>query len=1129
MPRFSLVIPLLGLLVLASCGTQEPDEPELLVPGPTIAAPAFVTAGRDGIVASVPPQMGGSYEWSIQGGELLEGQGTHSIVFAAAGPGSLRLSVRIVDQAGALSHGEMTISVVAPPDATLDAPTVVTRGKAGLEASVSPQAGRIEWTIAGGVITSGNDSATVTFTAGEGAALTLGVVVTNDAGDRGSFQRDIRIVPAPVATIVADEGPFTTGAEGLHASAPWQPHSTFTWSVENGTITEGQGTESIVFAVGEPGRVRLTVEVTNEAGDAVEGTDSLDAVPLPIATISTPRAAVTTGASELTASLPEQDDSTFAWSVENGTITGGQGTASITFEAGEVGELVISATVTNAAGDSDARTLEIRVVPPPDATIAAPVTVTAEKPGLHASVPEQADSTFAWSVDGGTILEGQGSSAITFMAHEPGTAVLSVTVANAAGDLAHGNATLFVVPTPTVTVSFASGPFTEGRGGLRATVPAQDGSTYAWQVNGGAIDQGQGTPELVLAAGAPGVLEVSVTVTNAAGDAASSFESRTVVPAPNATITAVQFATEHAEGLEASVPAQENSTFTWSISGGTITSGEGTDRITFTAGGVGVLTLSVSVENAASDTASGDELIEIVAPPDATLTVPDGPLTSFKTYRAQVPEQPGTTYDWQVSQGLLQGGQGTSSIQFFGALESVTVQCTVTNAGGDSETKAATFSVVAAPGANFSAPTRVIKGQAGLVATVPIQEGATYAWAIRGGTIDSRTDGPEITFTAGLEDVLTLELVVTNTAGDSATRVMDVDVVWGYSTFTGQMTTPRKEAAAVTLHDGRVLVAGGRSMHYSLRSAETFSMQTESFTATRDMAVDRSEHTMTLLPDGRVLVVGGVRHHLGPTEIHARAEIFDPTTNTWSNTTSMLHARYNHSATLLADGRVLVAGGNGVLHYAMAAEIFDPATETWTPAGTLLHPRGGHDAVLMADGRVLISGSGTSSTAGRDAEIFNPATGSWSQAAGGISLPWGATLSPLPGGEVLLAGGTVSSGPFTFQTVQEAKIYDPAANAFYPAASMHGARSRQVSFLLPNGRVLQAGGHLARNTQPFQEGTRTAELYDPPTDTFLRAKDLLEARVRPVAAVLPDGSVLIAGGHGDDVLDVSRTAEIFTQ
>jgi len=279
------------------------------------------------------------------------------------------------------------------------------------------------------------------------------------------------------------------------------------------------------------------------------------------------------------------------------------------------------------------------------------------------------------------------------------------------------------------------------------------------------------------------------------------------------------------------------------------------------------------------------------------------------------------------------------------------------------------------------------------------------------------------------------------------------------------------------------------------------------------MRTRRQLHSMTVLPDGRVLVAGGYNRDTPSMNSMTLAELWDPNTGLWTPTGSMNVARRDHTATLLADGRVLVAGGSltGDDAYS-SAEIYNPATGAWTPTGRMNTPRAYHAAVPLPDGRVLVVGG---TQFGATTELYDPKSGTWGL-TGPMSVPrfYGrATL--LADGRVLATGGLASGAAAT------AELYTPATGKWTATGRMNVGRRSHGAVLLPSGKVLVAGGFLG------SVESATSELYDPATETWTPVGKLGMARVRPAAVLLPSGKVLLAGGANNSGHNAIATAELF--
>ena len=349
----------------------------------------------------------------------------------------------------------------------------------------------------------------------------------------------------------------------------------------------------------------------------------------------------------------------------------------------------------------------------------------------------------------------------------------------------------------------------------------------------------------------------------------------------------------------------------------------------------------------------------------------------------------------------------------------------------------------------------------------------------------------------------------------------------GTWTATGSMIEVRANLTAATLlPDGTVLVAGGDGSTGPLASAEVYDPSTGSWTATGSMTEARSQYTATLLPGGKVLVAGGN----GSSGLLASAELYDPGSGSWTATGSMIEARYAHTATLLSDGTVLVAGGAAIFTDGdvsgpaplASAELYDPSTGSWTVTASMNEARFLHTATLLRDGKVLVVGG--DSSLGLLAELYDPRNGSWtvtgSMHAG--RADHAATL--LPDGTVLVAGGSGILPSGAPGVVASAELFDPGSGTWTATASMITARSEYTATLLPDGTVLVAGGNSGSSVIGL---LASAELYDPGSGTWTAAGSMIEARYGHMATLLRDGTVLVAGGFSPPINEPLASAELY--
>jgi subtilisin family serine protease len=272
----------------------------------------------------------------------------------------------------------------------------------------------------------------------------------------------------------------------------------------------------------------------------------------------------------------------------------------------------------------------------------------------------------------------------------------------------------------------------------------------------------------------------------------------------------------------------------------------------------------------------------------------------------------------------------------------------------------------------------------------------------------------------------------------------------------GRMTAARTLHTATELLSGRVLITGGgNSTAGVLPSAELFGPILGTFSATGNMNTSRWLHTATRLTDGRVLVAGG-QDRLGR-ELPS-AELFDPSTGTFALTGNMKTFRENHSATPLKNGKVLICGGShnpgGGTISLRSAELYDPSTGTFSFTGDMNESRGWQTATLLSNGMVLITG-GVDLSVNRtlsSAELFDPATGTFTLTGAMLSPRSRHTATGLSNGKVLVAGG------LAVDALSAAEVYDPVTGSFSKAANLLIARFDHTATLLATGDVLIVGG-----------------------------------------------------------------------
>jgi hypothetical protein len=285
----------------------------------------------------------------------------------------------------------------------------------------------------------------------------------------------------------------------------------------------------------------------------------------------------------------------------------------------------------------------------------------------------------------------------------------------------------------------------------------------------------------------------------------------------------------------------------------------------------------------------------------------------------------------------------------------------------------------------------------------------------------------------------------------------------------------------------------------------------------------RFNHTATLLPHGNVLVTGGVGH-LGlvvgdPTIVLASAELYDPMHDKWSSAGNMSTERQGHTAILLRTGNVLVVGGSDSSGAVTAsADLYNPTTNTWSPAPSMSTARAFHTSTALGDGKVLVAGgkNGSGAAVG-SVEIYDPIANTWSSVASLNDARSNHTATRLGNGFILTEGGLTQT-----TVLASAELYDPAQDRWTPAGSLNSARTDHRATLLSSGKVLVEGG-----TSSSFNFLDSGELYDPGSNTWSFTSNMVEVAARHTATLLRNGTVLVVSGAtpgpyaGDQVYDTS--------
>jgi N-acetylneuraminic acid mutarotase len=323
---------------------------------------------------------------------------------------------------------------------------------------------------------------------------------------------------------------------------------------------------------------------------------------------------------------------------------------------------------------------------------------------------------------------------------------------------------------------------------------------------------------------------------------------------------------------------------------------------------------------------------------------------------------------------------------------------------------------------------------------------------------------------------------------------------------------------ATLLASGEVLIAGGYNKNDTAQRKDTshrYRPTQDDFVAAGKMTTARELHTATLLADGRVLVTGG-KSDQGHLE---SAELFDPAkpaASAWSAVASMNKTRYNHAATRLKDGRVLVTGGFHSSDSTNSVVIYKPQAKSWsTPASMMVVARRYHTSTLLNNGKVLIAGgvngSSSANTVWLDTmEIYDPASGQFKATKVKMSKKrTGHTATLLKDGRVLIVGGYCGADCGSGQLVDD--LYDPVTDSITPVQHAGDLPSSHIAASVRNGRGVLVAGN---NDQTYHKDVALFDTYG--GGSWNKQPDLAIGRWAATGTRLKDGSVLVVGGVTDN-------------
>jgi ELWxxDGT repeat protein len=711
------------------------------LPNPIITGNTTVCVSPNNQTYSVTAVGGNAYSWSVINGTIV-GSSTNATVnvqWTNAGTGRVNIT-QTINATGCNNQTFVDVNINPLPAPTISGNNTVCANSTGQIYSVASSGNNFNWVVMGGTITAGQSTNQITVTWGTSGAGNVQVTETiPTSGCNATVNQAVSISTVPNPTII---GLSLVCENTSQIYSVTNTGNQFNWTVTGGTITAGQGTNQITVTWGASGagNVQVTETISGTGcNTTINQAITINSIPSPTISGNSTVCANSTGQTYSVAS----SGNTFNWTVTGGTITAGQGTnqISVTWGASGAGNVQVTETIGGTGCNTTVnQAITINSLPTPSIT---GTNIVCENASQNYSVVNSGNN-FNWVVTGGTITVGQSTNQITVTwgASGAGNVQITETISGTGcNTTVNQGVTINLIPNPTISGNFVVCANVTGQ----TYSVASSGNNFNWIVTGGTITAGQGTNQITVDWGASGAgnLQVTETITSTTCNKVVN-QAITINPIPNPIISGNNTVCANTAGQIYTVNNVSGNTYNWTITGGTITAGQGANQITVTWGtaGAGSLQVLEAIPNGCSTNSS---LFNVTIQP-----LPNPTITGGATVCANAVGQTysvtnsGNTYDWVVSGGTITAGQGTSQIAVtWGGGASGTVQVTETiGLTTCSAQSSLNVNIIQAPNTNITGTFTACAGStlAYTAATAPSGQTYTYNWLVTGGTITNQTN-----------------------------------------------------------------------------------------------------------------------------------------------------------------------------------------------------------------------------------------------------------------------------------------------------------------------------------------------------------------------------------------------------
>ncbi len=737
---------------------------------------------------------GTTYFWTVTGGTIVSGQNTSTITVNWGASTSGNVSF-VETYSGGCSGSQKSLPVTinpSPATSPITGNTNVWCNTSGTTYSVTNTPGSTYvWTITGGYPAAYSNTNTVTVNWGAAGSGNVSVTETNSVGCDGIPVNLPVTVKKPVTSSIT--GSIQVCSNSIQSySVINTPGSTYSWEAPSGTIVSGANTNSITvnfasYSSQTPSAV--WVVETNSGCSGGQDVLGINVNPNPAANTISGSTIVCQNTNSNYYSVAGGTGSTYQWTITGGTQTSGGTSSGITVNWTAPSSGNIKVVETNSYGCvGNAINLPVTIKPVTTSSITGNSSVCINTNGVAYSVTNTTGSSYAWTITGGTVTTGSGTSAITANWTTAGTGNVKVVETSAIGCVgAPVNKSVTVNPLPVTSTITGSSPVCTNMTGAVYSVTNTTGSSYTWTVTGttgSTLVSGNGTNSIIANWGSAGTGNVSVTETSAAGCVGIVVNKPITIKALPTTsaITGSATACPNATGIAYSVTNTSGSTYNWSITGGTKATGGTTNAITVNWGPGGPGNVSVVETNAAGCVGTTISKAVTVSPFTSSIAGSINVCPNSNGVAYSVANVTGNTYTWTATGGTVVCGQNTSTILVnWGATGPGTLNVTERSATctGIAVNLPVTITASPATGA-ITGNSTVCSNASGAAYSVTNTSGSTYAWTVTGGTLVSGAGTNNITVNwsaAGTGNISVIETTSTGCVGTAVNKIITITSV----------------------------------------------------------------------------------------------------------------------------------------------------------------------------------------------------------------------------------------------------------------------------------------------------------------------------------------------------------------